>query len=122
MSLQSLLTTIREYNPKRMVTVFGAGGNRDRQRRFDMGEVSGQMSDLSIITSDNPRKEEPEAIIEDILVGMKKTNGKYITIVNRKEAIKYSMDNAEDGDVILLVGKGHETYQEINGVKYDFEE
>ena len=122
MSLQSLLSTIREYNPKRIVTVFGAGGNRDRQRRFDMGEVSGQMSDFSVITSDNPRKEEPEAIIEDILVGMKKTDGKYITIVNRKEAIKWSMDNAQDGDVILLVGKGHETYQEINGVKYDFDE
>ena len=122
MSLQSLLSTIREYEPKRIVTVFGAGGNRDRQRRFDMGEVSGNMSDFSIITSDNPRREEPEAIIEDILVGMKKTNGKYITITNRKEAIKYSMDNAQDGDVILLVGKGHETYQEINGVKYDFDE
>lgn len=122
MSLQSLLSTIREYNPKRIVTVFGAGGNRDRQRRFDMGEVSGNMSDFSVVTSDNPRKEEPEAIIEDILVGMKKTDGKYITIVNRKEAIKWSMDNAQDGDVILLVGKGHETYQEINGVKYDFDE
>ncbi len=87
-----------------------------------MGEVSGNMSDFSVVTSDNPRKEEPEAIIEDILVGMKKTDGKYITIVNRKEAIKWSMDNAQDGDVILLVGKGHETYQEINGVKYDFDE
>ena len=87
-----------------------------------MGEVSSRLADVTIVTSDNPRKEEPEAIIEDILVGMKKTDGKYITIVNRKEAIKWSMDNAQDGDVILLVGKGHETYQEINGVKYDFDE
>ena len=80
MSVESLLTTIREYNPKRLITVFGAGGNRDKQRRYDMGEISGKMADLSIITSDNPRTESPKDIIEDILIGLKKTNGKYITI------------------------------------------
>lgn len=122
MSVESLLTTIREYNPKRLITVFGAGGNRDRQRRYDMGEISGKMADLSIITSDNPRTEKPEDIIEDILVGLHKTDGKYITIIDRKEAIKYALDNSREGDVIMLIGKGHESYQEINGVKHDFDE
>ncbi len=122
MSVESLLTTIREYEPKRLITVFGAGGNRDRQRRYDMGEISGKMADLSIITSDNPRTEKPEDIIEDILVGLKKTDGKYITIIDRAEAIEYAMTHAKPGDVIMLIGKGHESYQEINGVKYDFDE
>jgi len=122
MSMESLLTTIKEYNPKRLVTVFGAGGNRDKQRRYEMGEISAKYADLSIVTSDNPRYEEPEAIIKDILVGVEKGKGKYITIVNRREAIKYSMENAQDGDVIILIGKGHESYQDIKGVKYDFDE
>ena len=122
MSVESLLTTIKEYNPKRLITVFGAGGNRDRQRRYDMGEISGKMADLSIITSDNPRTEDPKDIIEDILVGLKKTDGKYITIIDRAEAIEYAINNAKSGDVIMLIGKGHESYQEINGVKYDFDE
>ncbi|MCR5609752.1 MAG: UDP-N-acetylmuramoyl-L-alanyl-D-glutamate--2,6-diaminopimelate ligase [Lachnospiraceae bacterium] len=122
MSMKSLLTTIREYKPKRLVTVFGCGGNRDKHRRYDMGEISSQYADLSVLTSDNPRTEEPEDIINDILVGIHKHDGKYITIVDRKEAIKYCIDNAQKGDVILLVGKGHESYQDIKGVKYDFDE
>lgn len=122
MALQSLLLTIKEYNPKRIVTLFGCGGDRSKDRRFEMGEVSGNLSDLTIITSDNPRTEDPNLIIDDIIVGISKTNGKYIRIPDRIEAIKYAIDNALEGDVIILAGKGHEDYQEINGVKYDMDE
>ena len=122
MSMKSLLTTIKEYNPKRLVTVFGCGGNRDRNRRYDMGEISAMYADLSVLTSDNPRNEEPEDIINDILVGVNKKSGKYVTIVDRRDAIKYCLSNAENGDVIILIGKGHESYQDIKGVKYDFDE
>lgn len=122
MALESLLHTLRDYNPGRIVTVFGCGGNRSKTRRYEMGEVSGKLSDFTIITSDNPRFEEPQAIIDDIVVGMKKTDGKYITICDRKEAIKYAIEHGQPGDVIILAGKGHETYQEIKGVKYDMDE
>ncbi len=122
MSMKSLLTTIREYNPKRLVSLFGCGGNRDKHRRYDMGEISSQYADFSVVTSDNPRNEEPNAIIDDILIGVKKHDGEYIVIPDRREAIKYCIDNAQKGDVILLIGKGHESYQEIKGVKYDFDE
>ncbi len=87
-----------------------------------MGEVSGRLSDLSIITSDNPRKEEPQAIIDDIKTGIEKTDGEYVDIIDRKEAIRYAIMNAREGDVIILAGKGHEDYQEINGVKYHMDE
>lgn len=121
-SMESILTTMRQYNPTRLITIFGCGGNRSRDRRFEMGEVSGKLADFSIITSDNPRFEEPQEIINDILIGMHKTDGKYITIIDRKAAIKYAIDNARDGDIILLLGKGHENYQEIEGVKYHFDD
>ena len=122
MALESLLTTLREYNPGRIVTLFGCGGNRDRNRRFEMGEVSSKLSDLSVITSDNPRFEEPEAIIEDIITGVKKADGEYVTIPDRKEAIKYVIKNGKQGDIIVIAGKGHEDYQEIKGVKYPMDE
>ncbi|MBO4374365.1 MAG: UDP-N-acetylmuramoyl-L-alanyl-D-glutamate--2,6-diaminopimelate ligase [Lachnospiraceae bacterium] len=122
MALESLLSTLREYNPKRLVCVFGCGGNRSKLRRFEMGEVSGKLSDLTIITSDNPRFEEPQAIMEDIETGIKKTDGKYIMIIDRKEAIAYAINHAQDGDVIVLAGKGHEDYQEIRGNKYPMDE
>ena len=122
MALESLLHTLRDYNPGRIVTVFGCGGNRSKTRRYEMGEVSGKLSDFTIITSDNPRFEEPQAIIDDIIVGMKKTDGKYIDICDRKEAIRYAIEHGRPGDVIVLAGKGHETYQEIKGVKYDMDE
>ena len=122
MSLESLLETLREYHPERLVCVFGCGGNRSRQRRFEMGEVSGRLADLTIITSDNPRYEEPQAIIEDIKTGMAKTNGKYVEICDRKEAIAYAIAHGEPGDIIVLAGKGHEDYQEIKGVKYPMDE
>ena len=122
MALESLLHTLRDYNPGRIVTVCGCGGNRSKTRRYEMGEVSGKLSDFTIITSDNPRFEEPQAIIDDIIVGMKKTDGKYIDICDRKEAIRYAIEHGRPGDVIVLAGKGHETYQEIKGVKYDMDE
>lgn len=121
-ALESLLHTIREYEPKRIVTLFGCGGNRDRNRRFEMGEVSSSLSDLSIVTSDNPRKEDPEAIIDDIITGIKKGKGEYIRITDRREAIRYALENGQEGDVIILAGKGHEDYQEINGKKYPMDE
>ncbi len=122
MSLESLLTSLKKYNPKRIVTIFGCGGNRSKDRRFEMGEVSSKLSDFTIVTSDNPRFEEPLDIINDILVGIKKADGEYVTIPDRKDAIRYSIEHAQDGDVIVLAGKGHEDYQEIKGVKYPMDE
>ena len=122
MALESLLTTLREYHPNRLVCVFGCGGNRSRQRRFEMGEVSGRLADLTIITSDNPRFEEPEDIMEDIKTGIAKTDGKHVEICDRKEAIAYAISHGEPGDIIVLAGKGHEDYQEIKGVKYPMDE
>lgn len=122
MSLESLLTTLKEYHPKRLVCLFGCGGNRSKARRYEMGEVSGNLADLTIITSDNPRFEEPQDIINDIKIGIGKTEGKYVEMIDRKEAIRYAIDEAQVGDVIVLAGKGHEDYQEIKGVKYDMDE
>ncbi len=122
LSMENVLNTLREYNPNRLICVFGAGGNRPRDRRFEMGEVSGNLADLSVITADNSRFEEVEDIIEDIKVGMSKTKGEYIVIPDRKEAIKHCIVNAKEGDLIVLAGKGHEDYQDIKGVKYPFDE
>lgn len=122
MALKSLLETLRAYNPHRLVCLFGCGGNRAKSRRYEMGEVSGNMADLTIITSDNPRTEEPQAIIDDIKIGIGKTQGKFVEICDRKEAIAYAIDHGEPGDIIVLAGKGHEDYQEINGVKYPMDE
>lgn len=122
MSLKSLLTTLREYEPTRLVCLFGCGGNRSKIRRFEMGEVSGNCADFTIITSDNPRFEKPQDIIEDIKTGIGKTNGSYIEICDRKEAIAYAIDHGQPGDIIVLAGKGHEDYQEIEGVKYPMDE
>ena len=122
MALESLLLSLKEYHPKRLVTLFGCGGNRDPHRRYEMGDVSSHLSDLTVVTSDNPRFEEPMAIINDILIGVRRGPGKYVTIPDRKEAIKYCIDNAQDGDIIILAGKGHEDYQEIKGIKYPMDE
>ena len=122
MALESLLSTLKAYNPHRLVSVFGCGGNRDRNRRFEMGEVSGRLADFTIITSDNPRFEEPLDIMADIVTGIEKTDGIYITIADRKEAIRYAITHGEPGDIIVLAGKGHEDYQEIKGVKYPMDE
>lgn len=122
MALESLLSTLREYNPKRIVCMFGCGGNRSKLRRYEMGEVSGRLADLTVITSDNPRFEKPEDIIADIRTGIQKTSGKYIEICDRREAIAYVIHNGKPGDVIVLAGKGHEDYQEIKGQKYPMDE
>ena len=122
MALESLLTTLREYEPGRLVCLFGCGGNRAKSRRYEMGEVSSRLADLTVVTSDNPRNEEPMDIINDILVGVHKADGAYVTIPDRKEAIACCMKNAQDGDIIVLAGKGHEDYQEICGVKHHMDE
>ncbi|MDY3250949.1 MAG: UDP-N-acetylmuramoyl-L-alanyl-D-glutamate--2,6-diaminopimelate ligase [Candidatus Choladocola sp.] len=122
MALESLLTTLREYQPHRLVCLFGCGGNRSKLRRFEMGEVSGRLADLTIITSDNPRFEKPEDIIADIVTGMEKTDGRYVKITDRKEAIAYAIHHGEPGDIVVLAGKGHEDYQEIEGKKYPMDE
>lgn len=122
MALESLLTTLKEYQPKRLVCLFGCGGNRAKSRRYEMGEVSSKLADLTVVTSDNPRFEEPMDIISDILIGVKKADGAYVTIPDRKEAIAYCLEHAEDGDVIILAGKGHEDYQEIKGEKHHMDE
>lgn len=122
MSLESLLSTLKEYHPKRLVCLFGCGGNRSRDRRFQMGEVSSRLADLTIVTSDNPRNEEPQAILDDIVTGVQKADGEYVTIIDRAEAIRYAIENAKEGDVIVLAGKGHEDYQEIKGKKHHMDE
>lgn len=113
--LDKVLTVIDQFAEGRKIVVFGAGGNRDKTKRPEMGETVGRHADLSIVTSDNPRFEDPEMIIEDVLVGTKKSKGKYVKIVDRIEAIKYALDNAMPKDIILLAGKGHETYTIIGG-------
>ena len=122
MSLESLLSTLKEYEPGRLVCIFGCGGNRSKLRRYEMGEVSGRLADLTIITSDNPRFEEPQDIINDIKTGIEKTTGEYVEIIDRKEAIRYAIVNGRPGDVIVVAGKGHEDYQEIQGVKYPMDD
>ena len=119
-SMESLLLTLRDYKPKRLVCVFGCGGNRARDRRYSMGEIGGKLADLSIITADNSRFEKVGDILADIKVGLAKTDGKYVDIPDRREAIEYSLSHAEDGDIIAIIGKGHEDYQEIEGVRYHF--
>lgn len=121
-SSESVLSTLREYNPHRIISIFGCGGNRSKVRRYEMGEVIGRMSELAVITSDNPRRENVMDIIEDIKVGMAKSDGNYVVIPDREEAVAYALEHAEKGDMIILLGKGHEEYQEINGVKHHYSE
>ena len=121
-SLQNILLAVKSYTRGRVISVFGCGGDRDPGKRPQMGEISGNIADFTIITSDNPRTEDPEKIVKQIEEGTKKTKGKYITITDRIEAIKYAIEMANKNDIIVLAGKGHETYQEINGKKIDFDE
>ena len=121
-SLESLIKTLRQYQPKRLVLLFGCGGNRSPLRRFQMGETAGRLSDVTILTSDNPRYEKPEAILSDIEQGMKRTKGKYKIIPDRREAISYAISQAQEGDLIVVAGKGHEGYQEIEGHFYPMNE
>ena len=118
--MENIISAVRAFAKNRVITVFGCGGNRDATKRPKMGKIAEDPSDIVIVTSDNPRCEEPESIIKDILAGMEKDN--HITVVNRKDAIAHAMEIAEKGDIIILAGKGHETYQEIDHVKHDFDE
>lgn len=120
--LENTLKTVREFARGRIIPVFGCGGDRDKGKRSQMGEIAGRLSTYAIITSDNPRTEDPMDIIKAVESGMKTTGCEYICIENRREAIKYAIENALPEDIIVLAGKGHETYQEINGVKHPFDE
>lgn len=120
--LANILKTAKEFASKRIVTLFGCGGDRDRGKRCIMGEIAGRYSDFCVVTSDNPRSEDPAEIIRAIEEGVKKTSCPYVTIENRREAIAYVLKQARKDDIIILAGKGHETYQEIDGVKYPFDE
>lgn len=119
-SMESLLDTLRHYRPNRLVVVFGCGGNRSKDRRYSMGEIAGRKADLSIITADNSRFEKIEDILADIRGSIEKTGGAFLEIPDRREAIYYAIDHAKQGDLIAVIGKGHEDYQEINGVRYRF--
>ena len=121
-SLENILQATKSYTRGKVISVFGCGGDRDSGKRPIMGEISGRIADFTIITSDNPRTENPEEIVKQIEEGMKKTNGKYCTIVDRVEAIKEAIKMATKRDIIILAGKGHEPYQEINGKKYPYDE
>ena len=120
--LENILKAIKHYAKGRIITVFGCGGDRDRTKRPIMGEIAGRLSDYSIITSDNPRSEDPNAIISQIEEGIKTTNCDYICIENRKNAIRHAMMIAKASDIILLAGKGHETYQVLKDKTIDFDE
>ena len=122
LSMENLLKTLREYEPKRLICLFGGGGNKARQRRFDMGEMAGKYADLTIITLDNPRFDSTEEINKDIIRGLDVYGGEYKVIMDREEAIHYLIDNCGEGDIVALIGKGHEEYQEIEGVKHFFSE
>lgn len=113
-SFESLLTTIKAYHPHRIICVYGAGGKRAKSRRYEVGHVVSKMKAYSILTADNPRGEKVKDICEDIVEGLKKYNGEYVIIEDRKEAIHHALDIAQKGDVILCLGKGHETYQIID--------
>lgn len=121
-SLQNILAATKSYTRGKVISVFGCGGDRDKGKRPLMGEISGRIADFTIITSDNPRTEEPETIVNEIEEGIKKTKGKYKVVVDRTEAIKEAIEMATKLDMIILAGKGHEPYQEINGEKYPYDE
>lgn len=121
-SLENILQAVKSYTRGKVISVFGCGGDRDSGKRPIMGEISGRIADFTFITSDNPRTEEPEKIVNQIEEGMKKTKGKYKVVVDRVEAIKQAIQMATKRDIIVLAGKGHEPYQEINGVKHPFDE
>ncbi len=118
--LENILTTVNGFKINRLISVFGCGGDRDKVKRPQMGKIGTELSEIAIITSDNPRTEEPMSIIDDIIKGINKNN--YEVIENRKEAIKRAIDLAQAGDVIVIAGKGHETYQELKSGKIHFDE
>lgn len=120
--VENIIKTVKGFCKGRVITLFGCGGDRDKTKRPIMGEIAGKLSDFCVVTSDNPRTENPIAIINDILVGIEKTDAEYEVVENRKKAIEYAMAKAEKNDVVLLLGKGHETYQILNDGTIDFDE
>ena len=121
-SMENVLRAVRQTAKGRMIALFGCGCNRDRAKRPIMGEIAGELADFCILTSDNPRGEDPMDILKDIEDGIRGTGCEYVVIENRREAIRYALESAAPSDVIVLAGKGHETYQEIKGVRYPFNE
>jgi UDP-N-acetylmuramoyl-L-alanyl-D-glutamate--2,6-diaminopimelate ligase len=120
--LENVLSSVRGFCKGRLIAVFGCGGDRDPIKRPIMGGIGVRLSDIAVITSDNPRTEDPMAIISDILKGVTEEFGEYTVIEDRRKAIRYAMDIAGKDDIIVLAGKGHETYQEICGVKHHLDE
>ena len=121
-SLENILNTVREFCRGRVIAVFGCGGDRDPIKRPIMGEIAARLADVVVVTSDNPRTEDPMKIIDQILEGVRRLNTPCTVIENRRQAIRWAMDNAAAGDVIVLAGKGHETYQEIGHEKFHLDE
>ena len=121
-SLENVLKAVRQTARGRMIALFGCGGDRDKAKRPMMGQIGGQLADYCILTSDNPRNEDPMVILDAIEAGIKPTGCEYTVIENRREAIRFALTHAEPGDVVVLAGKGHETYQDIKGVKHPFDE
>jgi len=122
LSMESILKMLSEYKPERLIVLFGGGGNKPAQRRYDMGYMAGKYADLTILTTDNPRFESPEAINQDIIKGINEHEGEYKIIMDRAAAIEYLLDHCNEKDIVAFIGKGHEEYQEIYGVKYHFSE
>ena len=120
--LENVLSSVKDFCKGRVISVFGCGGDRDPIKRPIMGEIGVKLADFAVITSDNPRTEDPLAIIDDILKGVDSSMGPYVVVPERRTAIRYAMDIAQKDDIIVLAGKGHETYQEIHGVKYHLDE
>ena len=121
-ALSNILRTCRTFTKKRLIALFGCGGDRDKGKRPIMGRIGGELADLCILTSDNPRTEDPMEILREIEAGIKETTGEYVVIENRRDAIRHALEIGREGDIIVLCGKGHETYQETMGVKRPFDE
>ena len=121
-ALSNILRTCRTFTKKRLIALFGCGGDRDKGKRPIMGRIGGELADLCILTSDNPRTEDPMEILREIEEGIKETTGEYVVIENRRDAIRHALEIGREGDIIVLCGKGHETYQETMGVKRPFDE
>lgn len=121
-ALENILTTVRDFTKGRVICLFGCGGDRDRSKRPQMGAIAGQLADVVVVTSDNPRTEEPQAIIDDILKGMEGTGAQRHVEPDRRRAIALALSLAQAGDTVVLAGKGHETYQEIDGVQHHLDE
>ena len=120
--LEKALNAVKGFTTGRVITLFGCGGDRDKTKRPKMGRTATDLSDIVIVTTDNPRTEDPEEIIKEILIGTVGSKAQVVTVTDRTEAIKYALSIAQDGDTILLAGKGHETYQVIGKERVHYDE